>query len=189
MRSLPMRSPRMSAEVRRLSRRYALALSLMLLVPGASRACSYDGLAVDLSLAHPASLGVALALQQAYQSKRLKRPLPLPGGFGMRRTLQQLEALRTRLPAMQSGFSLLLVEPGLWVRFGSQGVQLHAAPPGPDEALVVAGEGTLLALQAGTLDARQAVRDGLLHLQGATTTELADAWYDAYPPSTLASGG
>ncbi len=185
----PIQAPPCSAPRMPAGRRFALALSLMLLVPGATRACSYDGLAVDLSLAHPASLGVSLALQQAYESRRLARPLPLPGGFGMRRTLHQLEALRTRLPLLETGFSLLLVEPGLWVRFSGQGVTLHAPPPRPGEALVVTGEGTLQALQAGKLDAQQAMREGLLHLEGTARAQLVAAWEEAYPPVTLASGG
>ena len=81
------------------------------------------------------------------------------------------------------------MEPGLWVRFSGQGVTLHAAPPGPGEALVVTGEGTLLALQTGKLDAQQAMREGLLHMEGAARAQLVAAWEEAYPPVTLASGG
>ncbi|MDG1581779.1 SCP2 sterol-binding domain-containing protein [Pseudomonas sp. GOM6] len=168
--------------------RGCLALVLSgLLMAGTANACSYDGLAVDLSLAHPASLGVSLALQQAYLNKHLARPLPLPGGFGMRRTLHQLESLRSHPALGAEDFSLLLVEPGLWVRFSAQGVTLHAPPPGPGEAVVVTGEGVLLALRNGKLDVHQALRDGLLHIEGNTRDAVVASWLKAYPQTTQAS--
>ncbi len=161
-------------------RRQALVALLAGMLAGQAAACSYDGMAIDLSLSHPASLGVALAAQQAYQSGSLERPLPLPGGFGMRRTLALLEQLRQRLPADAPAFQLLLVEPGLWSRFTAQGVQLHATPQ-EGAALVVLSEGALIALEKGRLSADAALQQGVLRLQGADQAALARLWRSAYP--------
>lgn len=163
-------------------RRQTLAAVLAGMLAGPAAACSYDGLAVDLSLSHPASLGVALAAQQAYQDGSLVRPLPLPGGFGMRRTLALLEQLRQRLPADAGEFQLLLVEPGLWSRFAKQGVQIHATPQ-EGAALVVLSEGALIALEKGRLSADAALQQGVLSLQGADQAALARLWRSAYPGS------
>ncbi|WP_394558259.1 hypothetical protein [Aquipseudomonas alcaligenes] len=158
-----------------------LACGLGLGLSGMSaQACSYDGMALDLSLAHPASLGVALAAQQAYQDKLMPRPLPLPGGFGMRRTLGMLEKLQQRLPTGSPSFSLLLVEPGLWSNFTADGVRLHADPDA-GERLVILSEGALLALEGGRLPAAKAMQSGLLVIDGPDADALAKLWLSAYP--------
>lgn len=156
----------------------AAALSLVLL-PDPAQACAYDGLALDLALAHPASLEVSLAVAQAYQDKLIGKPVTLPGGFGMRRALSMLDKLHTRLPAATPSFYLLLVEPGLWARVEPTGVALHVAPPAPDAAVAILGEGVLLALQKGQLSGEQALQRGVLHLAGAE--QLRQAWRVAYP--------
>lgn len=170
-----------------------LTLSLGAAAPGA-RACGYDGQAVDLALAHPSSLSVALAIQQAYQAKRLARPLPLPGGFGMRRAMAMLDKLRLALgtPSAPAAFSLLLVEPGLWARFtvreGAWQVQLHTPPPSGEESAVIIGEGVLLALQAGRLRPEPALAAGLLRIEGAPAArqELNAVWLLAFSQAAAA---
>ncbi|UUY08294.1 hypothetical protein LRS11_21280 [Pseudomonas sp. J452] len=177
-------------------RRKRLALSLgLLLLCGEAQACSYDGLALDLALAHPASLDVSLALHQAYQSKRLATPLLLPGGFGMRRTLSMLEKLRVALAPVVAGesFSLLLVEPGLWAHFDGSGAQLrvtlHVAAPGADDNAIITGEGVLQALVQGKLSAEQALQAGLLQVQAAPgqRERLSGRWSQAFTPSSIAA--
>jgi hypothetical protein len=149
------------------------AVGLALLLGSASphtRACGYDGMAADLSIAHPASLPVALAIFDAYQTKLLARPIPLQGGFAMRRARIMLEKLRVALAPLARGesFHLLLVEPGLWARFDGTGAQLqvtlHVAAPVAGERVMITGEGVLLALQHGQLSVRQALDKGLLRL-------------------------
>lgn len=164
-----------------------VAVGLALLLGSASplsRGCGYDGMAVDLSIAHPASLPVALAIHNAYQAKLLSKPVPLQGGFGMRRAQIMLEKLRSALAPHLTGesFSLLLVEPGLWARFEGAGAQLrvtlHVAAPAAGESVVITGEGVLLALVRGTLSARQALDAGLLHLDSAP--QQAQRWQAAF---------
>ncbi len=144
--------------------------ALLCSVPPASLACGYDGMAMDLNLAHPASLGVAIAVNQAYQDKLLAKPVPLPGGFGMRRALKALDGVASLLPPSGEDFSLLLVEPGLWTRFelrdGQWRLTPHTSAPAPGENAVVVGEGVLLALLDGKLVMPQAMERGLVHLEG-----------------------
>lgn len=165
-----------------LARRFrSLILVSVLCLPGMpAHACSYDGMPLDLSLAHPASLSVALAAQQAYQEKLMPRPLPLPGGFGMRRTLGLLEKLQQRLPVGAPGFSLLLVEPGLWSRFTADGVRLHAIPA-PGELQVIVSEGALLALESGKISTADAMQLGLLIIDGPSAKVLAEQAGRVYP--------
>lgn len=161
----------------------ALALLLGSASPS-SRGCGYDGMAVDLATAHPASLTVALAIHAAYQAKLLARPIPLQGGFGMRRAQIMLEKLRSALAPHLSGesFSLLLVEPGLWAHFDGTGaelrVTLHVAAPAAGERVVITGEGVLLALVQGKLSARQALDAGVLRLDAEP--RQAQRWQAAF---------
>lgn len=153
-----------------------------------SQACGYDGMAMDLEVAHPASLSVALAIHTAYQAKLLAKPVPLQGGFGMRRAQIMLEKLRISLAPDEAdtGFSLLLVEPGLWARFEGTGAQLrvtlHVAAPAAGENVVITGEGVLQALLKGKLSARQAMDVGLLQLD--TTPQQAQRWQAAFGAAT-----
>jgi hypothetical protein len=168
-----------------------VAGTLALLLAGtspASHACGYDGMAADLAIAHPASLPVALAIHDAYQNKLLAKPVPLPGGFGMRRVLIMLEKLRVALAPLAQGesFSLLLVEPGLWAHFDGSGadlqVTLHVAAPATDESAIVTGEGVLLALEQGKLSAEQALQAGLIQVQAAQSQALTASLRQAFPP-------
>lgn len=161
------------------------ALGLAALLCGAapvSLACGYDGMAMDLGLAHPASLGVSLAVYQAYQDKLIAKPLPLPGGFGMRRALKALDQLASKLPADGGSFSLLLAEPGLWTRFELRDGRWHLTPhvPGPVQGdnLVIVGEGALLAMLDSTLSGSQALARGLLHIEGKP--EQAGHWASTF---------
>ncbi|MDG9924300.1 MULTISPECIES: hypothetical protein [unclassified Pseudomonas] len=169
-----------------------VAGTLALLLAGtnpASHACGYDGMAMDLTQAHPGSLDVALALHQAYQDQALARPVPLPGGFGMRRALNMLGKLRNTLAtqAPADSFSLLLVESGLWARFTTDDEQLKLTPhlpgPAPGDAVLITGEGTLLALQKGRLSTEQALQLGLIRLDASPVQaeSLATRWQAAYP--------
>lgn len=164
-----------------------VAGGLALLLGSASldlRACGYDGMAMDLATAHPASLPVALAIFDAYQAKLLARPIPLQGGFAMRRAQMMLEKLRVTLApsAVGESFSLLLVEPGLWARFEGTGAQLrvtlHVAVPAAGERLVITGEGVLLALVQGKLSVRQALDAGVLRLD--PEPQQAQRWQAAF---------
>ncbi|QKE64108.1 hypothetical protein HNE05_12370 [Aquipseudomonas campi] len=173
-----------------------VATGLALLLGSASpmtRGCGYDGMAVDLTTAHPASLSVALAIHDAYQAKLLTKPIALQGGFGMRRAQIMLEKLRVALApiAMGERFSLLLIEPGLWAHFDGTGaelrVTLHVAAPAADERVVITGEGVLLALVQGKLGADQALQAGLIQMQATLVQRerLTANWSQAFPPYSV----
>lgn len=171
------------------TRRVGAALGLALLLGSASpstRACGYDGMPIDLGLAHPASLEVSLAIHQAYQGGLLAKPLPLAGGFAMRRALNALEKLRGRLPDATGSFNLLLVEPGLWARFdafeGAWQLTLHTPPPTVGEPVAIVGEGALLAMVGGRLSARQALAAGVLRLDAEP--HQAQRWQTAFSASS-----
>lgn len=149
------------------------------LVSARAYTCSYDGMPLDLALAHPASLTVALAARQAYQDAAMPRVPALPGGFGMRRALMALDNLRQRLPADTPAFSLLLAEPGLWSRFADGNVTLHSTPV-PGERLVIVSEGALLALEKQQLSSALALQRQLLIFDGPDGQSLGDSWQRAF---------
>ncbi|MDH4612457.1 hypothetical protein [Pseudomonas sp. BN102] len=167
---------------------------LLCSVSAPSLACGYDGMAVDLATAHPASLPVALAIFDAYEARLLARPIPLQGGFGLRRAQVMLDKLRTALAPITKGdsFSLLLVEPGLWARFDGTGAELrmtlHVPAPAEGETTVITGEGVLQALVQGKLGVDQALQAGLIQvLAPALQTErLTSALLQAFPRPPLA---
>lgn len=130
-------------------------------------ACGYDGRPQDIKAAHPQSMTVALAIHQAYQDGVLKKPVALPGGFGLRRAQLHLTRLAEALPVMDDKptFTLLLVEPGLWSRYGEQ-LQVHINAPEAGEVAVITGEGPLLALAKGELGFDQALEQGLIRVEG-----------------------
>ncbi|MEK1905215.1 MAG: hypothetical protein AAAB13_05510 [Pseudomonas sp.] len=160
-------------------------LALLLGSASPAGACSFDGLALDLATAHPDSLDVAIAMQGAYEQRRIPKPIPLPGGFGLRRVLQVLGKLNealNRTPG-QDGFHLLLIESGLWVRYRAEGNSLRAEPhvarPSPDEPTVITGEGVLLALQQGRFSLDDALAIGLLRIRAPSPQRerIVEQWY------------
>ncbi|MGL4318964.1 MAG: hypothetical protein ACRCTL_20410 [Pseudomonas sp.] len=166
------------------------AAGLTLLLSGVSpmaAACGYDSPMVDLTPAHPESLTVALAIHDAYASKQLRKPIPLPGGFGMRRALSMVEKLRTALGpnAGSDNFYLLMVESGLWTAYrpvaGAWEATAHVARPAADEPVVITGEGVLLALQGGKLSISQAMASGLLRIEASASqrARISQYWQQA----------
>lgn len=141
-------------------------LASLWLVGTTAVACGYDGRPQDIKAAHPQSMSVALAIHQSYQDGVLKRPAPLLGGFGLRRAQHHLTRLAEALPETSDmpAFTLLLVEPGLWSRYGEQ-LQVHITPEA-GEITVITGEGPLLALSKGTLNFNQALEQGLIRVEG-----------------------
>ena len=144
----------------------AVLLASLWFVGGTAMACAYDGRPQDIKAAHPQSMSVALAIHQSYQDGILNRPAPLIGGFGMRRAQHHLSRLAEAIPATNDvpAFTLLLVEPGLWSRYGEQ-LEMHISPDS-GEVAVITGEGPLLALSKGALDFDQALERGLIRVEG-----------------------
>lgn len=134
---------------------------------------------MDLEAAHPYSLDVAIALHDAYQQEKLRRYVPLQGGFGLRRAQLTLGKLDAVLRPVNSGqaFNLLLVEAGLWSSFDYTQtppvLTMHTAGPQPGVPAVVTGEGVLMALLKGQLTLDSALKAGLLRVSGSEEQQQA----------------
>ncbi|MDT4870051.1 hypothetical protein FQZ97_1051110 [compost metagenome] len=106
-----------------------------------------------------------------------------------------LDKLRAALAPINTagGFSLMLVEPGLWARFDGAGADLrmtlHVPAPAEGETTVITGEGVLQALVQSKLGAGQALQAGLIQVlaPAAQREQLTSAWLQAFPPPALAA--
>lgn len=166
------------------------AIGLALLLSSASpmaEACGYDGLLPDIAPAHSDSLLVALAIFDAYENELMRKPMSLPGGFGLRRALGLAEKTKVALEhgTGVDGFHMLMVESGLWTYYQPSGdtlkVIMHAPKPAEDQAMVITGEGVLLALQSGKLSVAQAMAAGMLRIEAAEQQRerISQRWQQA----------
>jgi hypothetical protein len=144
---------------------------------GLASACGYDGVsAAVIAARHPHALEVSAALRNAANAQLLDRRLVAPtfvNMMGYHRAVRRLQRLRDSLErAMHEqtlagpGFSLLLVEAGLWTRYvpDAEGVSIavHTAGPQPADALVFTGEAVIEAITGGRLSVDEAFRRGLI---------------------------
>jgi hypothetical protein len=149
---------------------------------GSALACNYDGVsAVAIAARYPRSVEVSAALRSATNAQVLDRQLVAPtfvNMMGYRRAVRRLQRLRDSLErvVMQdrspsgAAFSLLLVEAGLWTRYlpDSEGVAItvHASGPQPTDVLVFTGEAAIEAIGSGRMSADEALRRGLIVIDG-----------------------
>lgn len=137
-------------------------------------ACGYDaGPLGGLSVAHPSSLPVAMAIASAVAAGRLQ-PLPdappqlalLRATFALRSATAMLDPSAAGLPPV----AVVLVEAHLWSRTtsGPGGPQFaaHVAGPGDGDVVLVTGEMALRALLAGQLSWDAALASGLVVVDG-----------------------
>lgn len=168
--SAPMTHERIAAAV------FAAALASCL--SGAAGACALDGAysGNPFALAHPRSLEVAMAVHEAVRGGRFELETPVPaldGEVGLQRTGWRLRQLGRALGDAQQGdapIALVLVDIGLWARLapaplGLQ-LQLHVAGPLPGDVVAVSSEAVLAQWVAGRLGGEEALRHGLLLLEG-----------------------
>ncbi len=146
-----------------------LASALLGMAPQAAMACSYDGLlGSEISLAHPASMGVALAVHDAAAAGRLQTLAGLPPAAALMRANLLVQALQRRLltpGASLPPMAVLLVEGRLWNRFApapfGTTLQGHVNGPQTGDVTVVTSEAVLQALHEGRLGWDAAVAQGL----------------------------
>ena len=138
-------------------------------------ACGYHGLLGDsFSASYPGSIDVAIALRSALDRKQLKAAPAVPPLLGLVRSTRWLEDFGRWAGASVAGapdFVVLLVEPGLWTRYRKQGSGLamepHVAAPSSGEVVVITGEPALQALVERRLTLADAIKTGVLRLEGA----------------------
>ena len=147
-----------------------------------ARACGYDGLLPDLVAAHPQSIGVALALRDAYDRQQLAVLDAVPSAVGFLRAhllLQRFSPMVVSAAAPANGaaggsVAVLLIESGLWTRYAvtplGMAAQPHVAGPLPGEAVIVTSEAVLRALVDGVLALPQASAWGVLAISLAAGT-------------------
>ena len=167
---------------------------------GVAAACNYDG-ASSVSAKYPRAIEVAAALRDRSNAPVLDTRLVAPtfaNMLGFHRAVRRLQRLRESLErAMHDqqltgpGFSLLLVEAGLWTRYVPDGegvsIMVHTAGPRPEGVVVLTGEAVVEAIASGRLAPDEAFRRGLIVVDGtaaagrdvsvllrATLTMLAD---------------
>jgi len=146
---------------------------------GSAAACMYDG-ASTASAKYPRAVEVATALRDRSDAQILDRQLVAPtfvNMLGYHRAVRRLQRLRDSLERAVHdqrltgpGFSLLLVESGLWTRYLPDGegvsIAVHAAGPQSADALVFTGEAVIEAIVSGRLAPDEAFRRGLIVVDG-----------------------
>lgn len=145
--------------------------------PGA--ACGFHGSLGDgFSSQHPKSIDVAIALRDAADTNLLDKETVAPKAadlFAFHRAVSRLNHLRDALQGMTAdmaipSFSILLVESGMWSRYivadGGIRFAAHTDAPTAGDPVVVTGNAVLAAIGAGRLTIQDAIRRGLIVVEG-----------------------
>jgi hypothetical protein len=157
----------------------AAVAAALLILPATGMSCGYHGmLGNGFSSQHPRSIHVALALRDAADAGVLDlnqlKP-KLADMLALSRAARRLEHLRSSLQRLLyatpvPSFSLLLVESGMWSDFmaesGAMRLKVHADGPMPDRAVVITGDAVLAAIASGRLSSHEALRSGLVVVDG-----------------------
>lgn len=153
-----------------------LAGGWLALAPGPVAACGSDFVLGDeVGAAHPASIGVAFAMNDALGAGALAPPENLTGAEARWRADDTAHRLEQRLALVKAKLpptSLLLVESRLWTRYAPAGQRkpdLHAdhdAGPADGDVVMVTGEQVLRGLLDGRLGWKQALDSGLIVVTG-----------------------
>ena len=163
----------------RLLMRYTLigVLGLAMGLGSAASACVFDGIVGNpFELPHPRSLEVAMAVYDAAQQGRIDAKADGPaleGEAGLQRALWRLQRLGRGLGSSDAGdpaVALVLVDRALWVRLTpaplGMVIQSHVSGPAPGDVVAVSSELVLVQLLAGRLSGDEAMRQGMLLLEG-----------------------
>ncbi|MCU0919803.1 MAG: hypothetical protein MUF16_05635 [Burkholderiaceae bacterium] len=159
--------------------RYTLigVLGLAMGLGSAASACVFDGIVGNpFELPHPRSLEVAMAVYDAAQQGRIDPDAggpALEGQAGLQRALWRLQRLGRGLGSSDAGdpaVSLVLVDSALWVRLTpaplGMAIQSHVSGPAPGDVVAVSSELVVVQLLGGQLSGEDALRRGLLLLEG-----------------------
>jgi hypothetical protein len=138
-----------------------------------AHACGYHVAIGGVSVVHPTSIPVAVAIHAAVRDGRLALLADAPAPLAL---LRANGAMRTLATALQSAtpdlppVALVLVEAHLWGRAvpgaGPTSWQAHTDGPASGDVIVVTGEPALAALLDGRLRWDAAVASGLVVLDG-----------------------
>jgi hypothetical protein len=141
--------------------------------PAPVSACGYDLVVGGVSVAHPSSIPVAVAIGAAVREGRLTPLADAPAPIAL---VRANGAMRTFAMALQSDtlglppVAFVLVEAHLWgravPRAGQLSFQAHADGPATGDVIVVTGEPALAALLDGRLRWAAAVASGLVVVAG-----------------------
>jgi hypothetical protein len=151
--------------------------ALLLGAFGPVRACAFDiGFGNPFALPHPRSLEVAMAVHGAVQRGGFDVAAAGPdldGEAGLQRANWRLQRLGRSLGGAEAGepvIALVLVDRALWARLApaalGAAVQLHVDGPAAGDVVAVSSELVLVLLLAGQLSGNEAMRLGLLQLEG-----------------------
>ena len=138
-----------------------------------ARACGYHVAIGGVSVVHPTSIPVAVAIHAAVRDGQLAPIAEAPAPLAL---LRANGAMRTLAMALQSAtpdlppVALVLVEAHLWGRAvpgaGPMSWQAHTDGPASGDVIVVTGEPALAALLDGRLRWDAAIASGLVVLDG-----------------------
>lgn len=149
---------------------------LAVVSPETAAACAYDGvLGGGLSAAHPRSIAVAVAVRDAIDAGQLPdAALPAEAGnAGYWRAVRRLRLFQQSLPTPSDAsiaISILFVDSNLWSRLTptAQGfsMTLHTTGAEPGDVVIVTSEAVLAAVQDRSLTTIDALKRGLLVVDG-----------------------
>lgn len=168
--------------LRNMVRHTVIASCLLIAVSGSpspGAACGFHGSLGDgFSPQHPKSIDVAIALREAADTNLLDKEAVAPRAadlFAFHRTVNRLNHLRdalqgTAVDVAVPSFSILLVESGMWSRYtvADGGIRFfaHTDAPTASAPVVVTGNAVLAAIGAGRLTSQDAIRRGLIVVEG-----------------------
>ena len=147
---------------------------LALMLPGPASACGYDAqIGGRISMAHAASIPVAMAVSDAVGAGRLSLLAEMPPPLALMRANG---AMRTLAAVLEPGVgtlppvALVLVEAHLWGRItsGPNGMRFepHVAGPAAGDVVLVTAEPALKALLDGRITWEAALAAGLVVVDG-----------------------
>jgi hypothetical protein len=163
-----------------------LAAVAMWMQVSQAAACNYDGkLGANFAVKYPRAVEVATALRDRSNAQLLDAHLVAPtfvNMMGYHRAVRRLQRLRDALERAvhdrelaRPGFSLLLVESGLWSRYAPDAtgvsIAVHTAGPELADALIFTGEAVIEAIASGRLSVDEAFRRGLIVVDGTAGTD------------------
>ena len=163
------------ARARAVRRKLALAAvaALAATMPAATSACGYHIAVGGVSVVHPSSIPVAVAIHEAVSEGRLRQAAEVPAPLALVRANGAMRSFASVLQADASGVpavAVVLVEAHLWGRAvpgaGAMAWQPHADGPASDDVIVVTGEPALAALLDGRLRWDAAIASGLVVVAG-----------------------
>jgi hypothetical protein len=156
-----------------------LMFGTIMLLPSGAVACGYHNdvalLRGVLNWVYPDALHVVGAMAKAVSEKRLPPPTFEREPWGYHRIVRSLHQYAQQLRVFSGEtrppeFSLLLIEPMLWMRFVSEGgdlqTQVHVSAPQAGDLILISGEDVIREITNSRLSVGQAYRDGLIRLYG-----------------------